>query len=236
MVYRGTLGQDRADLLIDPAASEWLCGLIGHTPSDFSLYSRALTHGSTGKPDYQRLEFLGDRVLGLVIAEMLFTRYPDEAEGRLSHRLNSLVSGATCAEIARTVDLPRHINLGKQARDDGAQDSDNVLGDIIEAIIGALFVNEGIDSARAFIIAYWAPQIEAAVGAPKHPKSALQEWCAANRRKVPEYAVTKKEGPPHAMQFEVTVCVKGYDPVSATANSKQAAETAAAHNFLEQNA
>jgi ribonuclease III len=236
MVYGGALGQDRSDVLIDPAASEWLCELIGHTPSDFTLYSRALTHGSTGKPDYQRLEFLGDRVLGLVIAEMLFTRYPDEAEGRLSHRLNSLVSGATCAEIARVVDLPRHINLGKQARDDGAQESDNVLGDVIEAIIGALFLNEGIGAARDFIIAHWAPQIEAAVGAPKHPKSALQEWCAANRRKVPEYAVTKKEGPPHAMQFEVTVCVKGYDPVSATANSKQAAETAAALNFLELNA
>ncbi len=220
----------------DTGVYNWLCELIGHTLSDFSLYERALTHGSTGKPDYQRLEFLGDRVLGLVIAQMLFERYPDEAEGRLSHRLNSLVSGATCAEIGRAAGLSSHMNLGKQARDDGAQESDNVLGDVIEALIGALYMNEGLESARSFIIAHWADHIESATGAPKHPKSTLQEWCAANRRKVPEYSVTKKEGPPHAMRFEVTVCVKGFDPVCATANSKQAAETAAALNFLEQNA
>lgn len=208
--------------------------LLGHSPANLDIYTRALTHGSTGKPDYQRLEFLGDRVLGLVIAEMLFDRYPDEAEGRLSHRLNSLVSGATCAEIGRMAGLPGHLILGKQARDDGAQESDNVLGDVIEAIIGALFLTQGIDAARAFIIQYWAPHIEAAIGAPKHPKSTLQEWCASNRRKVPEYSVTKKEGPPHAMRFEVTVFVKGFDPIAATANNKQAAETAAALLFLEQ--
>lgn len=236
MVHGGTLGPHWAVLLIDPVTSDWLSGLIGYTPTDFSLYARALTHGSTGKPDYQRLEFLGDRVLGLVIAEMLFERYPDEAEGRLSHRLNSLVAGSTCAQIARAVGVQSHVTLGKQARDDGTQESDNVLGDVIEAIIGALFLNEGIEAARDFIITYWAPQIEAATGAPKHPKSTLQEWCAANRRKTPEYEVTKKEGPPHAMRFEVTVSVKGYDPVTASANSKQAAETAAALTFLEQNA
>ncbi len=222
--------------MIDLAASAWLSNLLNYAPSDINLYARALTHGSTGKPDYQRLEFLGDRVLGLVIAEMLYDRYPDEAEGRLSHRLNSLVSGATCAEIGRSIELPLYLNLGKQARDDGAQESDNVLGDVVEAIIGAIFLDEGIDVARAFIITHWAPQIEAATGAPKHPKSTLQEWCAANRRKVPEYSVTKKEGPPHAMSFEVTVYVKGFEPISASANSKQAAETAAALAFLEQNA
>ncbi|MFC4292135.1 ribonuclease III [Sphingorhabdus arenilitoris] len=220
--------------MITDAALCWLQQILGHDPADKDNYHRALTHGSTGKPDYQRLEFLGDRVLGLTIAEMLYARYPDEAEGRLSHRLNSLVSGATCAEIARNIGLPTHIILGKQARDDGAQNSDNVLGDIMEALIGALFLERGFADARAFVIAHWSPHIEAATKAPKHPKSALQEWCAAHNRKTPEYAVTKKEGPPHAMRFEVTVTVKGYDPVCATANSKQAAETAAAEFFLEQ--
>jgi ribonuclease III len=215
---------------------DWLVACLGHTPANKELYLRALTHGSTGKPDYQRLEFLGDRVLGLVIAEMLFARYPDEAEGRLSHRLNSLVSGATCAEIARNMGIPRHLNLGKQARDDGAQESDNVLGDVIEAIIGALFLDHNIDAARDFIITNWTPHIEAAASAPKHPKSTLQEWCAANNYKTPDYTVTKKEGLPHALRFEVTVTIKGFDPGSATANSKQAAETAAANLFLEQNA
>lgn len=202
-------------------------------PSDFGLYHRALTHGSTGQPDYQRLEFLGDRILGLVIADMLYHRYAEEAEGRLSHRLNALVSGLTCADIARQYGVPDHLRLGKQARDDGAQQSDNVLGDVMEALIGALYLDHGIDAARALIERLWGPLIETANGAPKHPKSALQEWCAAHGRKVPEYSITKKEGPPHAMTFEITVTVKGFDPVIATAHSKQAAETAAALAFLK---
>lgn len=211
----------------------WLTDLIGSPPDDPDLFARALTHGSTGKPDYQRLEFLGDRILGLVIAEMLYDRFPDEPEGRLSHRLNALVSGNMCAEIAREIGLPRHVRLGKQARDDGAQQSNNVLGDAMEALIGALYLERGIEAARALIGRLWSPRIDTASGAPKHPKSALQEWCAAHHRKTPEYAVTKKEGPPHAMHFEVTVTVKGFDPVTAGANSKQAAETAAALAFLE---
>lgn len=217
----------------DATQSAWLAELLPAVPKDNAMYHRALTHGSTGQPDYQRLEFLGDRILGLVIADMLFHRYSDEAEGRLSHRLNALVSGSTCAEIARQIDLPRHIHLGKQARDDGAQQSDNVLGDVMEAIIGALYIDHGIDAARTLVERLWGPLLETANGAPKHPKSELQEWCAANGRKVPEYAVTKKEGPPHAMRFEITVTVKGFDPVTAGANSKQAAETAAALAFLE---
>jgi ribonuclease-3 len=218
------------------SSANWLAELLGGVLGTTELYERALTHGSTGKPDYQRLEFLGDRVLGLVIAQTLYHRFPDEAEGRLSHRLNSLVAGSTCADIARSIDLAPHMKLGKQARDDGAHGSENVLGDVMEALIGALFIDQGLEAARGFILTHWAPYIEADLNAPKHPKSALQEWCAANGRKVPEYAITKKEGPAHAMRFEITVTVKGYEPVSAEANSKQAAETAAALAFLEANA
>jgi ribonuclease III len=236
MVQRGTTRTDWTRLLSDDTQAAWLADVLPAAPKDRGLYHRALTHGSTGQPDYQRLEFLGDRILGLVIADMLYHRYTDEAEGRLSHRLNALVSGTTCADIARQIDLPPHIRLGKQARDDGAQQSDNVLGDVMEAIIGALYLDHGLKSARALIERLWGPLIETANGAPKHPKSELQEWCAANGRKVPEYAITKKEGPPHAMRFEITVTVKGFDPVSAIANSKQAAETAAALAFLEAHA
>ena len=233
MVQRRPPGTDWEGILSDETQAKWLSELLPAAPKDVTLYNRALTHGSTGQPDYQRLEFLGDRILGLVIADMLYHRYFDEAEGRLSHRLNALVSGATCAEIARIIDIPPHIRLGKQARDDGAQQSDNVLGDVMEAIIGALYLDSGIDAARSLIERLWGPLLETANGAPKHPKSELQEWCAANGRKVPEYTITKKEGPPHAMRFEITVTVKGFDPVSASANSKQAAETAAALSFLE---
>jgi ribonuclease III len=222
--------------LSDSEQLEWLAQLLPTPPVNTQIYIRALTHGSTGQPDYQRLEFLGDRILGLIIAEMLYNHFPDEAEGRLSHRLNALVAGTTCAEIARLIDLPQYVRLGKQARDDGAQQSDNVLGDVMEALIGALYIDKGLEPARAFITRYWMPLLESANGAPKHPKSALQEWCAANGRKVPEYAITKKEGPPHAMRFEITVTVKGFDPISAEANSKQAAETAAALAFLEAHA
>lgn len=236
MVYCGPVEPRWGRFLIEQSTWEWLTSLLGRPPENAENYVRALTHGSTGKPDYQRLEFLGDRVLGLSIAQLLYERYPGEAEGRLSHRFNSLVSGAVCADIARSVGLPRHLDLGKQARDDGAQDSDNVLGDAIEALIGALFLEQGFLAASAFVTALWSPHIEAAKIAPKHPKSALQEWCAAQNRKMPEYSVTRKEGPPHAMQFDVTVIVKGFDPVTATAASKQAAQTAAAALFLEKNA
>ena len=233
MVQRRKAGANGARLLNEISQVQWLKQLLPVTPSDLEIYERALTHGSTGQPDYQRLEFLGDRILGLVIADLLYHRFELEAEGRLSHRLNALVSGSTCAEIARQIELFSYIKLGKQARDDGAQQSDNVLGDAMEALIGALYLDHGLDAARAFIERLWGPLIETANGAPKHPKSSLQEWCAANGRKVPEYQITKKEGPPHAMRFEITVTVKGFDPVSASANSKHAAETAAALAFLE---
>lgn len=236
MVQRSAPRPDWKRVLTTQVEEDWLAKLLPAPPVHKDHYVRALTHGSTGKPDYQRLEFLGDRILGLVISDMLFHHYPDESEGRLSHRLNALVAGTTCAMIAREIGLPPHVRLGKQARDDGAQQSDNVLGDVMEAIIGALYLDQGLTAARTLIERLWGPLIETANGAPKHPKSTLQEWCAANGRKVPEYTVTKKEGPPHAMRFEVTVTVKGFDPVSASANSKQAAETAAALTFLETHA
>ncbi|MEE9433938.1 MAG: ribonuclease III [Sphingorhabdus sp.] len=212
----------------------WLAENFGDGLTDLALFERAFTHGSTGRADYQRLEFLGDRILGLVIADTLYSHFPDEPEGRLSHRLNGLVSGDVCAEVARKLDIGVHISLGKQARDDGAMDSDNVLGDIMESLIGALYLDQGLEAARSFILEHWQPLMKAARTAPKHPKSTLQEWCAAQNRKIPEYAITKKEGPPHNIRFEITVTVKGFDPVSAEAASKQAAETAAAKAFLEQ--
>lgn len=218
---------------MDEARVTWLSGLLAGDIGDITLYERALTHGSTGRPDYQRLEFLGDRVLGLAISEALYRHFPDEAEGRLSHRLNGLVSGHVCAKVARSIGLPDNIIIGKQARDDGARDSDNVLGDIMEALIGAVYLDQGTDAARELILQHWTALMTEAVKAPKHPKSELQEWCASQNLKNPVYEVTAKEGPPHNMRFEVTVTVKGRPPVSAQAASKQSAETAAAKAFLE---
>ena len=138
--------------MLTPETHTFLTRLAGREPVDLPLWLEALTHGSTGAArDYQRLEFLGDRVLGLVAASMLFQRFPEEPEGRLSHRLNALVSGATCAEVAREIGLQAHMRLGKQARDDGAKESDYVLGDMVEALIGAIYIDLGLDRARSFI-------------------------------------------------------------------------------------
>ena len=135
-------------MLTDPTRA-FVTDLVGRDLADAGLWTEALTHGSTGEArDYERLEFLGDRVLGLVIAEWLHERGTGD-EGKLSQRLNALVSRATCAAIARAQGLGAHLRLGKQARDDGGQDSDNILGDVMEALIGACFVEGGYEAARA---------------------------------------------------------------------------------------
>lgn len=219
--------------MTDIKFENWLNETLDFSAHDLSYYYRAFTHGSTGEDDYQRLEFLGDRVLGLVISHQLYSRFPKEPEGRLSQRLNFLVSGKTCAKVARDIDLPKYIILGKQARDDGARDSDNVLGDIMESLIGAIYLDQGLEAARSFIEKHWTDLIGNNSSIAKHPKSDLQEWCASNNRKIPIYELTSKSGPPHATLFTITLSVKGFDSVSASANSKQSAQTAAAAKFLE---
>jgi ribonuclease-3 len=214
--------------------ARWIESTLGAPPRDLGLYLRAATHSSREESDYERLEFLGDRVLGLVMARWLYDRHPDEPEGKLSWRLNALVSGAVCAEIGREMGLGRHVRLGKQARDDGAADSDNVLGDVVEALIGALYLDHGFEAAQAFVRARWEGRIDDQRRAPQHPKSALQEWAAAHRRKPPVYAVTAREGPQHSPRFTVTVSIKGAGEASAEGTSKQEAETAAARVLLEQ--
>ncbi len=206
----------------------------GQEPADEALWLEALTHGSTGaKRDYERLEFLGDRVLGLAIAQWLY-EITDAAEGKLSQRLNTLVSGATCAQIARSIALGPHIVLGKQAREDGGQESDNILGDVMESLIGACFIERGFEPANAMIRALWGPLVEGKAGSTKHPKSALQEWAAGNKRKMPEYRLVERSGPDHASRFTVEVAIKGVGEAQATANSKQEAETQAAQEFMRQ--
>jgi len=210
----------------------WLEGL-GFSVDDEGLWMEALTHGSAGADkDYQRLEFLGDRVLGLAIAEWLYRR-EDGAEGELAQRLNALVSRAACARIARAIGLQGHVRIGKQARDDGAQESDNVLGDVMEALLGANFLESSFSATREIIRDLWADALSGEAGRSKHPKSALQEWAAGNRRRPPEYKVTERSGPDHAAKFTVRVKVHGVGETLATAGSKQDAETEAARLFME---
>jgi ribonuclease III len=203
------------------------------TASDEDLWLAALTHGSAGAVEnYERLEFLGDRVLGLVVAEWLYCE-DEGAEGKLSQRLNALVSRQMCARVAREIDLGTHIVLGKQARDDGGHDSDNILGDVMEALLGASFVTRGFGPTRDLVRRLWAGAFAGLAGQRKHPKSALQEWAAGNRRKPPVYRVIDRAGPDHAARFTVAVSVSGVGEAEATAASKQEAETLAAESFMQ---
>jgi len=209
-----------------------LAEILGSAPDDLALYELALTHGSTGRADYQRLEFLGDRVLGLVIASELYTRYPTASEGEMSSRLHVLASGATCAAIAQRLNLTDLIRFGAQARNDGGRYSDNIAADAIEALIGALYLDKGIDAARAFILAHWGDMVDGQATAPKHPKAALQEWALARKRRPPEYEIVAREGPDHAPRFRVAVSVGKLARAEAEGTSKQAAEKAAATALL----
>ncbi|HXG81645.1 MAG TPA: ribonuclease III [Sphingomicrobium sp.] len=206
---------------------------LGGEPKEPGLFERALTHGSHGRDTYERLEFLGDRVLGLIIASWLYQRFPSEPEGKMSRRYNALVARETCAEIGRALDLPRFIRLGRQAREDHAQLSDNVLGDVVEAMIGAIYLDGGLDRAEAFVKASWGPFLDGQRKAPVHPKSALQEVAADKRLGVPAYEVIARFGPHHAPRFRVKVSLGRHGEAEGEGDSKQEAETAAAAALLE---
>jgi ribonuclease-3 len=211
----------------------WAEAALGHRFSDPELLIRALTHPSYGPEHYQRLEFLGDRVLGLVMAEWLHTAFPQEPEGTLARRFNALVSGEACAEVARAIGIAGQARLGRQARDDGAAASDHVLGDITESLIGALYLDGGWEAAHRFIHKAWADVLDTRTRAPKHPKSALQEWAAAHDRQPPAYRLIGRSGAHHAPRFEVEVSIAGLDPAIGSGSTKQEAETAAAATLLE---
>ena len=210
----------------------FLTAMAGQPIADEALWLEALTHGSTGQPrDYQRLEFLGDRMLGMVIAAWLY-ELDGGNEGKLSQRLNALVSRTTCAGVAREIDLAPHIQLGKQARDDGGHDSDNNLGYVMEALIGASFITLGFAATAAMVRRLWADAVAGKAGHSKHPKSALQEWAAGNRRKGPQYRLVERSGPDHAARFLVSVEVHGVGSAEAAGTSLREAETAAAEAFM----
>ena len=208
---------------------------LGHEPKNVGLFELALTHSSVaGNVSYERLEFLGDRVLGMVVAQALYERYPNEPEGNLSKRYNALVDRMTCAENAREIGVPALIRLGKQAREDGATQSDNVVGDVMEALIGALFLDGGLEAAQQFILRMWEPDLAVQGKAPQHPKSALQELAAAKRVKAPVYEVVSRTGAHHSPKFTVRVVVPTLGDATADGASKQEAETAAAAALLSQ--
>jgi ribonuclease III len=212
-------------------STAWAREALGHDFSDTKLLETALTHGGGRKRNYERLEFLGDRVLGCVVAAWLYQRF-DETEGELARRFAALVDKGTCAEVARAVGVPPMIRMDTAARQAGVHRSDNVLGDICEALIGALYVDGGLPAAEAFIRATWAAHLDRPASAPRDPKSALQEWAQAKRLPIPVYEVVGRSGPDHAPSFRVRVTVRGYTPAEADGSSKQEAEKQAAIALL----
>ena len=207
---------------------------LGHEPRDLALFELALTHASSRSTNYERLEFLGDRVLGQVMARTLYDRHPSEPEGFLSRRYNVLVARETCAEIGRELGVPTLVRLGKQAREDRAAQSDNVVGDVVESLIGALLIDGGLEAAERFITKAWATQLTDQHKAPHHPKSALQELAAARGLRAPLYEIVSRTGAHHAPSFKVKVSIARLGEASADGTSKQEAETAAATALLKQ--
>jgi ribonuclease-3 len=208
---------------------------LAHEPRDLKLFELAFTHSSVGSgEDYERLEFLGDRVLGQVMARTLYDRHPEEPEGYLSRRYAVLVARETCADIGRELGVPTLVRLGKQAREGGASQSENVIGDVVEALIGALLIDGGLEAAQRFILKTWEPLLAGQRKAPEHPKSTLQELAAAKGCKAPLYEVVAQTGAHHAPKFTIRVSVPRIGEATAEGTSKQEAETAAAAALLSQ--
>lgn len=221
---------DRRDVLSD--LSDWVRATIGHEPNDLELFRRAVTHSSLeGEISYERLEFLGDRVLGLAMAEWLVELFPKEPEGKLTRRQNLLVSGSVCADIAREIGVADHLRMNKQAYDDGAKGSDYVLGDAVESLLGALYLDAGLEAARSWVRRLWADRVHRNETAQKHPKAALQEWALANGRGTPVYTLVEEIGPGHAPRHTVAVRL-GEHEQTASGSTKREAETAAAKLLL----
>jgi ribonuclease III len=219
----------------DAAAAPAALGeALGHRFEHPDVLLEALTHPSarsrkrTASRGYERLEFLGDRVLGLIIAELLWRRFPEEAEGALTRRHTSLVRRETLTSIAKEIGLGTHIVLSAGEETAGARANPSVLADVCEAIIAALYLDGGLPAARAFVERWWEQRLTKLGAPPRDPKTALQEWAQARGGKLPAYRTVATEGPAHRRIFTVTVSVDGLPPATASGSSKRAAETAAA--------
>lgn len=225
---------------LDAASLARLESTLDHRFTQPDLAHEALTHPSAVsahrgavKGSYQRLEFLGDRVLGLVIAERLFDRRRNEREGLLAPRLNRLVNKAACAEAARHMGLGPLILMAPHEAAAGGAERDSTLGDVCEAVIGALYLDGGLRAARAFIERAWAPQFRGLTGEHmKDPKTRLQEWAQSRGHPLPAYEVEHRQGPDHAPRFTVRVHVGEGLTALGEERSKQEAERAAAERLL----
>jgi ribonuclease-3 len=209
---------------------------IGYQFADTGLLRRALTHGSFGDgravADNERMEFLGDRVLGLIVSDLLFRSEEMKNEGQMARRLNALVRKEACAEAAREADLGSALYLSKAEEKNGGRDKQNILGDACEAILAALYLDGGMEAAKSFFDQFWAGQLSALTGSNKDPKSQLQEWALAEGHGLPDYDLVARTGPDHRPEFEVSVTLGRWTRTGKGA-SKQNAERAAAKEMIK---
>jgi ribonuclease-3 len=206
---------------------------LGHVFRDSNLLERALTHASAGAKSNERLEFLGDRILGLVISERLYGAYPDDSEGKLALKLNALVRKEACAAAAEAAGLPEHLILANSEASSGGRQKAVILADVCEAIIAALYLDGGLAAARAFIENYWQEPLAALSDDMRDSKTRLQEWSQAQgARNPPAYTLVRREGPDHAPRFIVAVSVDGMGSETGEGGSKRESEQAAAQAML----
>lgn len=210
-----------------------LARILGHDFKDTARLTRALTHASTGDHDYERLEFLGDRIVNMLVAEILYARYPDETEGDMARRHTALVRGETLADAARRIGLSAHVILSESEAGSGGHNNDHILCDIMESVTAALYLDGGLEVARSFIHKALTDPIETMAAPPMDPKTALQEWSQAKAIGLPSYIETAREGPDHAPVFTVEVTLPGYAPQTGQGASKRIAEKEAAEKLLE---
>lgn len=208
---------------------------IGYTFNDPARLEGALTHASArpaGGTDYQRLEFLGDRVLGLVVADWLYQAYPIANEGEMSVRLNALVNAETLAEIAEDIGLSDWIKAGRELRGVTGRKRVNMRSDVMEALIAAIYLDGGYEPARTFIRSFWKNHADKASSARRDAKTELQEWAHQTHSVTPSYTVASRTGPDHDPTFVVTVAIAGIDEEQGSGRSKREAEQAAARAVL----
>ncbi len=208
---------------------------IGHDFARPELLVRALTHASMSsahRDDNERLEFLGDRVLGLAMAEALLDADPNAPEGTLAPRFNALVRKEACADVARAVDLGTVLKLGRSERKTGGRRKDALLADAMEAVIAAVYLDAGFPAARDLVRRLWGDRIDAVEDDARDAKTALQEWAQARGQTPPDYVELARSGPDHAPLFTIEVRLQSGETAKAEAGSKRQAEQAAAKALL----
>jgi ribonuclease III len=220
-----------------PGAAKLIEARLGHQFAHRMLLTEALTHSSAtgrdrGRRSNERLEFLGDRVLGLVIADLLIAAYPGEGEGDLSRRHAALVRREALAEIASSLGAAHWLVVGRSEEEAGGRANPALLANVVEALIGALYLDAGLVAAERFIRQHWLPRLESMAVPPRDAKTALQEWAQSRGLGLPTYEVAAVAGPAHAPRFDVSVSLAGFTPGRAVAGSKRAAEQAAAEQLL----